>query len=251
MKPVILDFGSVKIHSYGLFVGLGFLVAFFYSFREARKKGVNEDDFYNLGIVVLLSAIIGARIGYVLSALEYYLRNPVEVFYVWEGGLSSFGGIIGGIIAGSIFVKIKKMNWFDVADSIALGLPLGFAIGRIGCFLNGCCYGIACKTPVSVVFPVLNDGLPRLPTQLFESAYSLVIFVILIMINRRYSYKGLLFYLFLLLYGLFRFFNEMIRVNPKILFGLSGSQLVSLSMVVASLIFFGLNFKKISRNGRE
>jgi phosphatidylglycerol:prolipoprotein diacylglycerol transferase len=146
---------------------------------------------------------------------------------------------------------MKKLNWFDVADSIALGLPLGFAIGRIGCFLNGCCYGIACKSPVSVVFPVLRDGLPRLPAQLFESAYSLVIFALLLVINRRYSNRGLLFFSFSLLYGFFRFLNEMIRVNPKIIFGLSGSELVSFMMVVASLVYFGFNYRKIRRNGRE
>lgn len=247
MKPILIDFGFLKIHSYGLFVATGILVAFLISLREAVKRGIDEDNFYTLGIIILFAAILGARVSYVISEIDYFSQNPLKVFYIWEGGLTSFGGIFGGVLAGTFYVFLKKMSWFEVADSIALGLPVGFAIGRLGCFFNGCCYGIACESPVSVVFPALNDGLPRLPTQLFESAYSLLIFGIIYWLNRRYTGKGLLFFSFSFLYGLFRFFNEMIRVNPKVFLGLSGSQVSSVLMMIAGAVYFSLSYRKIRR----
>lgn len=247
VKPVLIDFGFFKIYSYGLFVSLGIIVAFLLALRRARNLGISEDDFYNLGFLLLLSGVFGARISYVLANLNFYRSRPLSAFYIWEGGLTSYGAIIGGLVAVVSFAKLKKIDFFNLADSIAQGLPAGFAIGRIGCFMNGCCYGIPAETPFSVVFPAIRDARPHLATQLFESAYSLLILLVLFYLDRNFEKKGLLFFSFLGLYGLFRFLNEFLRVNPKVLFGLSGSQVVSLTFIAVSLGFFVANAGKIKR----
>lgn len=126
----------------------------------------------------------------------------------------------------------------SVADSVAFGLPIGIAIGRIGCFFNGCCYGVVTTSFIGVRFPSLGDGLRHLPTQLFESAYSILIFLVLLWFNKKVKEKGSIFFAFTGLYGLLRFFNEFLRVNPKVYFGLSGSQIFSLLFIVASAYYF-------------
>jgi phosphatidylglycerol:prolipoprotein diacylglycerol transferase len=148
----LIDFGSFQIRTYGLFVALGILAAFFVALSAARKRGISDDDVFNLAFSILFPAIIGARIAYVISEWNYYASRPGEILAVWHGGLASFGGIFGGLLGGFIYVNFRKLSFLKVADAVALGLPLGFAIGRLGCFFNGCCYGIVMKSPISFGF---------------------------------------------------------------------------------------------------
>ncbi|MCX7832253.1 MAG: prolipoprotein diacylglyceryl transferase [Actinobacteria bacterium] len=242
-----MEFGWLKIYSYGFFVALGILVAFVVGLFKARQKGVNEDDFYNLGFFILFPAIIGSRLAYVFSHWDYFSDNPMRIFYVWEGGLASFGGIFAAILGSLIYIRWKKLDFYDLADSVSYSLPLGFAIGRIGCFLNGCCYGVASNLPIAVTFKALGDNTSRLPTQLFESLYTLMIFLLLVFIDKRYESKGLIFFSSIGLYGFFRFLNEFLRVNPPVIAGLSGSQIGSALLVISALIYFVKNKGGIRR----
>ncbi len=216
----------------------GSVAAFLLALGFSKRRKISQDDMFDLLLFILIPAIAGARIGYVISEWSYFAEKPVEMLYIWQGGLTSYGGIIGGLLGGTVFVRLKRLNWFDVADSIGYGLPIGFAVGRIGCFLNGCCYGRVCDTPFSVVFPALGDGYPRIPTQLTETLYSIVIFIILHFYSQKDREPGSVFFLAVGLYGFFRFLNEFLRVNPKIVLGLSSSQIFSLLFIIAALVFF-------------
>lgn len=238
MKPVLIDFGWFQLKSYGLFVALGIFTAFIVALSAARRRNISEDDMYSLAFFVLIPALIGARLAYVISEWSYYAASPGEIFAIWHGGLASYGGIFGGLLGGIFYAWHKKLDFLKLADAVALGLPIGFAIGRIGCFLNGCCYGIVCSSPVSFVFPAVGDKLPHLATQLIESAYSLLIFGFLLYLEKRAVQDGVIFFSFLGLYGFFRFLNEFLRLNPRIFFGLSGSQLSSLLLMLGSLFYF-------------
>jgi len=253
LKPVLIDFGWFQLRSYGLFVSLGIIVAFLVALSAAKRRKINEDDMYNLGFFILIPAVIGARLAYVFSEWSYYAANPGEILAIWHGGLASYGGIFGGILGGIFYASYKKLDFLNLADAVALGLPVGFAIGRIGCFFNGCCYGIACNSPISFVFPAIGDDVPHLATQLIESAYSLLIFGFLLYLDKRAVQNGVLFFSFLGLYGFFRFLNEFLRLNPKVFLGFSGSQLSSLALILVSLAyFFGqkLTKKKIGNVGK-
>lgn len=247
MKPVLIDFGFFRIYSYGLFVSLGILVAFFFSLRKAKEYGIEEDRFYTMGMLAILFGLAFSRISFVLANLEYYLDNPSRIFHVWEGGLTSYGAIFGGILAILVYAKMKKIDFLLLADAIAYGAPLGFAIGRIGCLLNGCCYGVVADTPISIVFPSLGDGKPRIPTQIIESLYSLFTFFAVRYADRRFALRGANLFTFAGLYGLFRFFNEFLRVNPKAFLGLSGSQVSSILLVISSVVFFASNYDKLKK----
>lgn len=238
MRPVLVDFGYFRIYSYGLFVALGFVVAVLLAVYRARKEGIDTETMVDIAIYAIIGGVIGARLSYVVYYRDYFSSNPLSAFYLWEGGLTSFGGFIGGGLLATLFVLYRKLDWFRVADSVAYGLPAGIAIGRIGCFLNGCCYGIETNCPLGVVFPASGDGVAHLPAQIFESIYSLVIFAVVAWIASRPHRRGDLFFAFAGLYGFFRFLNEFIRVNPDLLFGLSGSQLVSIIFMVAAVIYF-------------
>jgi phosphatidylglycerol:prolipoprotein diacylglycerol transferase len=238
VKPVLIDFGWLKIYSYGLMLSLGFVAALIISRRIAREKGMDPDLVYDLVIISAIAGIIGARISYVAYNWEIYAPDPLAALNLTQGGLTIYGGVVLALIAVTIWVLLKKLDWFVTADVAAVGMPLAIAIGRIGCYLNGCCYGKPTDSFLGVVFPVLHDGLARHPTQLYEVAYSLVIFAILYVFRAHFTRDGGLFFAFLGLYGIFRFANEFLRVNPPLLLGLSGSQLVSIGTVLASAAFF-------------
>lgn len=242
MKPILIDFGFIKVYSYGFFLALAFLFGIFIAVRLASEKGIKKEEVYDLAIIVLLSGIFGARISYVLYNWELFAGNLVSAFYLWEGGLTIFGGLLGGIIAGSIWVYFKKYRWLEVADIFGFALPGAIVVGRLGCFFNGCCYGVPTECPVSVVFPALGDNIRRFPTQLFESFYALLIFVILWILKDKFLFPGDAFFSFIGLYGLFRFFNEFIRVNPPFLFNLSGSQWLSLLSIFVAIMYFIIQY---------
>lgn len=251
MRPVLIDFGVFRIYSYGLFIALGFAAAVFLSVYRAHKENLNPEAVIDIAIYAIIGGVIGARLSYVVYYWDYFSSNPISALYLWEGGLTSFGGFIGGGLAASLFVYLRRLNWLKVADVVAYGLPVGIAIGRIGCFFNGCCYGIETNCPIGVVFPVLGDGVAHLPTQIFESIYSLVIFAVIAAVASRPHKQGDLFFLFTGLYGFFRFLNEFVRVNPDLVFGLSGSQLMSIMFMAAAVIYFIAGGKARRKDHRD
>ncbi len=238
MKPVLINFRTIKIYSYGLFLAIAFILALFISRKIARERGVDPDLMYDLVFLSAVSGIIGGRLSYVLYHLSDYVSSPVSVFYLWEGGLSVFGGFALALIIDSLWVIRKKLSWLKIADIAGVAMPLGIAVARIGCFLNGCCYGVVTKSALGVVFPALNDSLARHPTQIYELIYSLLIFSFIWLFRHQFKTEGDIFFSFLISYSFFRFLNEFIRVNPPFLLGLTGSQWVSILAIVASLSYF-------------
>lgn len=238
MKPVLIDFGYVRIYSYGLFLALAFIVALFISRKVAKEKGIDPDLMYNLVFLSAISGVAGGRLTYVFYHWNDYASDPISIFYLWQGGLSVFGGFALALVVDSIWVLYNKLSWLKVADVAGVAMPLGIAIARIGCFLNGCCYGVMTNGPFGVVFPALGETVKRHPTQIYELIYSLLIFSFVWVFRHRTSNDGDLFFSFLISYSFFRFLNEFIRVNPPFFLGLTGSQWVSLLAIVASLSYF-------------
>ena len=233
MHPILFKLGPVEIYSYGFMLAIAFLVCTFLALHEARRRGFPEDGVYDMVLWAVIGGVVGARLFYVSYYWELYTSAPWRIFAIWEGGLVFYGGIVGGAIAVLSVVFFKDLPLADAADIVGLVLPLGLTIGRIGCFLNGCCYGKPTTLPWGIVFPGLGN-IPRHPTQIYEMIYSLLIFIFLWAFRRKLP-PGLILPLFLLLYSFFRFFNEFLRVNPPFLFGLSGSQIVSVVIFVLSL----------------
>lgn len=233
MKPEIFRIPGVDlpIHGYGLMIVIGFLLAARLASREARKRG-QPDVVYDLGVVMLLTGLLGGRVFYYI---QFYRTNFADVpwhkfFAIWEGGLVFYGGAIGGAIGGFIFLRLKRAPIAGLLDTIAPYVPIGMGFGRIGCFMNGCCYGQICAAdfPLGVRFPRTsgafdhhhrlglipegaNEALPVYPVQLFEAGADFVLCGLLIWFCRGAMPRGGGIPLLFALYAGERFLLELLR----------------------------------------
>lgn len=231
MFPILFKAGPFCVYSYGMMVAIGFCVVTFLVYHRAAIFGVDKDKMVDYLILILVTGIIGARILYVIINIGYYLKNPIEIFYLSRGGLVWYGGFIAAFMASSWFVRLKRMDLWDVADLMAPYLALGQAFGRIGCYLNGCCFGIA--APANFIF---GD---RHPTQVYAAILLLVIFAYLFRMQERRRFAGEIFMAYCMLYPVKRFIIEFLRGdNPKIFLGLTISQLISLAIFTAAVFIY-------------
>lgn len=242
MHPEICRLGPFTIYSYGLMLVIAFMVTAFLASAEAKRKGINPDLIFNLCFIIFIAGIIGARIFYVLSDLRYYLRHPLEMIMLQKGGLAWFGGLILGTFSGLYYLKIKKLSVYKIIDLLAPFVALGQAIGRLGCFLNGCCYGK--ESVFGIYFPVQDAVL--IPTQLYSSLFLVLIFIFLRFLQERPHQDGVIFFAYLLLYTAKRFFIEFWRGDsPAIACGLTIFQLISIAIFLIALIgLFKIKTKK-------
>jgi len=148
MHPVLLKIGElITIHTYGFFIALAALAAMFISRYEAKRLGVDPDKVVDACFYVVIAAIVGSRLFYVFTNFDFFISEPLEVFKIWNGGLVFYGGFIGSATVLIVYMKIYHLPLGKMSDIAALALPLGHAVGRIGCFFAGCCYGKICHHP--------------------------------------------------------------------------------------------------------
>ncbi len=227
MHPILLKLGPVTVYSYGVFVALGFAAAALLIYRRAVNFGIDKNDAIDLLILMLVAGIIGARLFYVLLNLGYYTANFSEIINLSKGGLVWYGGFFAAIASGALLIKKKKMGFLNTMDLITPYIALAQAFGRAGCFLNGCCYGL--------------DGYP---IQLLSSFVLVMIFIILRSWQDRRRFIGEIALGYCILYSLKRFGVEFFRGdNPRIIIGLTISQVISLFVLIAAGIVF---IKKVS-----
>ena len=175
MHPVLIKLGPLSIYFYGVMVALGFGVAALLSYRHAGRLGLNKDKIVDMLVLTLLCGIVGARILYIALNFPYYLARPLEVFDLSKGGLVWYGGFIAGIAASYAYIKVNRLDFWLVMDLIVPYVALAQVFGRIGCFLNGCCYGSVLPSgcALGVTFP--DSFASRYPTQIYSSLLLLVI----------------------------------------------------------------------------
>ena len=250
MHPILLQAGSLKLYTYGLFVALGFLIAIWFTRRNARFYDVPDQIVSDLFFTVLISALAGARILYVIINIETYTDNFLDIFKIWNGGLVFFGGFIGGALGAVIYLRIKKVDIWKTADVIAPGLALGHCVGRFGCLFAGCCYGKSCSLPIAMTFSNPNSlaplNIPLHPTQLYMVGSNFILFLILLAIQRRKRFSGMVFLSYIMLYSLFRsiieFFRGDFRGNFFFDF-LSLSQGIGLLVSCIALVFMVIKLR--------
>lgn len=214
---LINRFGPVQIRAYGAMLVLGFAAATAWCIHEGERLGYAPAVFLDLALFVLIGSVVGARLVYVLLCWQAYSGQVSQMLALWRGGLSFHGGVLGGILAGWVYCWRTKHSFLKLADIVAPGIALGYVFGRIGCFLNGCCYGVPTRLLCGVRFPdaAWLDGRPITepvhPTQLYAAAASLFIFFLLVLTRRRLRRPGHLLLLYLLLYSVYRFAIEYLR----------------------------------------
>ncbi len=235
MYPEILRIGNVTVHSYGFMIALGILIAAVALYREAPREKIDPDYLLEAVIAGAFSGLIGARILYMLINWSYYSTQPVSAFFTQFEGLSFYGGLFLGVIVLYLWSRWRRTGFLKVADILSPYLALGYAFGRIGCFLNGCCYGLVTDVPWAMSAS-LADDLPRHPVQLYAALGAIIIFVILKKIRPLRPFVGFVTVSLFALYGLLRFTTEFFRQGEAVSLGLTSAQLFSLGLVIASLI---------------
>lgn len=260
MFPILFRLGPFTIYSYGFFVILGVATGIVLVIVRAKAEGISLsfERLVDLFFYCILSAMIGARGLYVLNHLEHFLKHPLAIFNLSEGGLVFYGGLLLAAGVSFIYMRRHRLPIWKIADLVAPSLALGIAFGKIGCFLAGCCYGKETSLPWAVTFRNPNSlarlNTPLHPVQLYESIINLAIsfFLILIVKEKRMPFEGGRFWLFIFLYSGTRFFTEMVRGDPRGVFlytPLSVSQGIGLFLVILSL--FMLIYLKKGKGGRE
>jgi phosphatidylglycerol:prolipoprotein diacylglycerol transferase len=215
MHPILLKIGPVTIYTYGFLLALAFLAAIFVAGREARRLGVPPGEFFDLCFYIILAALVGSRLLFVILEPGTFLHNPLKIFALWQGGLDFQGGLILCLIVAVWYIHRHKMPWRPTLDALALGAPLGQFFGRLGCFMAGCCYGKVTSVPWAVTFSAPNSlcplRVPVHPTQLYEGFLDLGVFLLLYWFRTRKAYSGQMTLLYLCLAGLTRFGVEFFR----------------------------------------
>lgn len=244
------------IRWYGFFYVLSFIVAYVCYRFLLKLKGIkiSREQYEGIIFAVMLGVVLGGRLGYVLFYnLPYYFRHPLEVFFVWEGGMAFHGGALGVIAATWIYLKRQKLSFYPLADAAMPLVAVGLGLGRLGNFINAELWGKITTLPWGMVFP---DGgpLPRHPTQLYELLLEgIVLFCVSLFLLKRRTRDGTVFWVFIGLYGVFRFLIEFVRVPDDLevyrkygyLFGfMTIGQILSLLMIFATGVGIWLIFKK-------
>lgn len=246
MKNELFSIGPVTIYGYGLMIGLGVLFCILMGMQRAKKHGLKEEAVIDIAIYGLIIGFLGAKLLYVIVEWEAFLKNPMSV--LGTEGFVVYGGISAGVIAAIVYCRIKKLKFLEYFDLLSASIALAQGFGRIGCFLAGCCYGRETDSCLGVVFPagsIAPAGVKVLPTQLFSSAGDFAIMAFLLWHYKRRKYVGDTGFLYMLLYGIGRFFIEMLRNDNRGAVGaLSTSQFISIFIVTAALLLFWNNRKR-------
>ncbi len=247
MHPILFNIFGLEIKTYGTLIAIGILLALFYIMKQAERENLDVQNALDITLYLVIAGIIGARIMYVIVEFRYYRDDLLSIFKVWEGGLVFYGGFLVALPVGYFLLKRKKMPPWKFIDIFATALPLGHAFGRVGCFMAGCCYGRETDVPWAVTFTNPKGlayqvlGLHIHPTQIYESIFNLLIFIILHFSLKKKKFDGQNAILYVILYGTARFCVEFFRGDDRgfIIENLiSTSQGVALILVPAAIAFF-------------
>lgn len=251
MFPKLISIGSFYIPTYGVLVALGFLAGLLVTMRLATRAGISAEKVTNLAVYCAISGVLGAKLFMFLFDLDYYIHNPGEIFTM--GTLQAagvfHGGFIAALIVAALYMRSQKMPVLRTMDIFAPGVAIGQAIGRLGCFAAGCCWGRACYLPWGVRFrsdfaaPVPLDQ-PLHPVQLYESACNFLLFALLYKLAHRNHRPGQIIGLYLVLYSIIRFCIEFFRNHEQsLILDLSLTQWISLGLLALGAVI--LRFTRI------
>jgi len=240
MCPIIAELGPVTIYSYGMMVAIAFIFGLYIARIEAVRKGIKIDLVYDLAFYLIIGSLIGSRVYYLLFFNpSSFIKEPLSIFKIWQGGLAIHGAILGGILTGILFSKLRKISFWVLADLVAPSIIISQAIGRLGCFLNSCCFGVPTESIFGIRFPegslpnIAYSGLAVHPTQLYEGFFSIIGFFILWSVRRRMKFDGGLFLLYLMIYNCIRITVSSLRADSLYIWGSN----IRIAQVISSAIF--------------
>lgn len=244
IDPVALALGPIKIHWYGIIMGLAFLIGTYLARYNVKRSGIDPDHVLNMVVLIIPAAIVCARAYYVIFEWDQYKDNVLSVLYVWNGGLAIHGGLIGGMLAGTWYVRKHNLPFRRIGDALMPSVILGQAIGRWGNFINQEAHGDVAPAEFMEKFPAFIreqmyiNGQYYHPTFLYESLWNLLVFAILMLMLRYWKkFDGQVLFSYMILYSIGRFFIEGLRTDSLMIADtLRVAQLVSLCLIALGLI---------------
>jgi phosphatidylglycerol:prolipoprotein diacylglycerol transferase len=244
VHPILFHLGSFPVHSYGVMMALAFVFGLWTATLRGRREKISGETIADVALWIMIGTILGARTVYVATYWnDEFAGQPIsEIFMIQHGGLVFYGGLIGAIVAGTIYLHWKQLPLWKIADVFAPSIALGSVFGRIGCLLNGCCYGRACDLPWAISFPADNPlnppTYPVHPTEIYDALLNLGLYCFLAWLFRRKKFDGQVFATYLIGYAITRSFVEYFRGDYNSAhhhFGLTPAQLVSVPIFFAGL----------------
>jgi phosphatidylglycerol:prolipoprotein diacylglycerol transferase len=249
--PELLHFGPFHLRSFGVMLALAFLLGTWIALKDARRRGLDESSVLNLVLVILVASIVGARGMYVVTHLAEFAGRPLAALAIWEGGLTLYGGLVLGTLAGFAFMARVGLPLGTTADALTPGVALGAGIARIGCFLNGCCYGLPSGLPWAVRFPAGSPpdlqfpGQALHPSQLYNSFAGLVLFGVVLWLRPRVKSPGRLWWTFVVLFLVVRipidetrYYEPSAYVWTSPLGPVTDSNAIGLAFLLVALVFW-------------
>lgn len=255
MHPIAFHLGPLTVHWYGILLAVAFLLGLWTAARRAPRTGIAPEKISDSGLWLIMGAILGARILYIATYWrESFAGQPFwEVLMIQRGGLVYYGGLIGASLAGIIYCRRHQLALWKVADVLTPSIALGYVFGRIGCLMNGCCFGRACELPWAIRFPAdhATGGVPLHPTQIYDSLLSLALYIGLAWLYRRKKFDGQVFTAYLMCYAITRSLVEAFRGDYSEAHRhgeLTPAHLVSIGILVTGI---GLYFLLRQRSARK
>ena len=250
MHPILFEIRGFPVYTYGVLLAAGYLLGLQFALLRARSRGLDPNRVMDLGIWIIVSALVGAKLLLLIIEFDTYGKNPAELLSLVRSAGVFYGGLIAAVGVALWYLWRHRMPVWTVTDVFAPGIALGHVIGRFGCLFAGCCFGRSTGVPWAITFrsEYARDnvgtplGVPLHPTQLYEAGAELLILAVLLLTERRgRPYPGRTFWLYMLLYGISRFVIEFYRGDPRGAIGMfSTSQFVSLVIVPLSLVMLFL-----------
>jgi phosphatidylglycerol:prolipoprotein diacylglycerol transferase len=247
MHPIAFQFGDLTVHWYGVMVALAFVAGLWTASRRGLRENFAPEKILDIGPWLIIGAIAGARTFYVVEYWQQQFagRPFSEVFMIHHGGLVFYGGFIGASLACIIYARLKKLPLWKLADVLAPSIALGSVFGRIGCLMNGCCYGRECTAPWAIHFPIGHETYPTgvHPTEIYDALLNLILYLALAWLFRRKKFDGQVFAAYLMCYAATRSFAEYFRGDypaANLHDGLTPAHLVSIGIFAAGVVLFRL-----------
>lgn len=252
MNPVFLKIGNLEIYWYSIILLIAFSIGCLIIFKETTKLNIPKEKIENFLFYTIPISLIGARIYYVIFNFNYYIKYPIDIIKVWEGGLAIHGGLIAGLICLIYFTKKNKIDILKMSDIIILSLILGQVIGRWGNFMNSEAYGPITSLstlnylhiPKFIINGMFIDGNYHHPTFLYESIWNLFGLFIILIIKNKSKKQGNITFFYLIWYGIGRLLIESLRTDSLMLFNIKMAQLVSIIMIILGIYLYTKNKKR-------
>jgi phosphatidylglycerol:prolipoprotein diacylglycerol transferase len=237
MDPVLLDIGTIEIRWYGLMVVFAILSIIAISLVEAKRVGLSQEHIYAAAIWAIIGGVLGSRLIHIIDQWDYYIANPSQILRF--EGLAVYGAVIGILIAIIVYSLVKKISIWQLGDIVSPGALVGMAIGRIGCTINGCCYGLPSDLPFAVVYTHPNAYAPLNQslhfTQMYHVVWNLLAFGIVWSLRRRLKPQGSIVLLYLALYAAGDLTVRFFRQGEPFLFGIQQAQLIGIVILVVTV----------------